>query len=71
MKQVRKWLILGIWEVCPNQAMNVVTRAISVKVSVAKLFFSQFSEFVLVKGWCVYICNRSSYKHMLIEINYT
>lgn len=51
--------------------MNVVTRAISVKVSVAKLFFSQFSEFVLVKGWCVYSCNRSSYKHMLIEINYT
>lgn len=33
--------------------MNVVTRAISVKVSVAKLFFSQFSEFVLVKGWCI------------------
>lgn len=51
--------------------MNVVTRAISVKVSVAKLFFSQFSEFVLVKGWCVYSCNRRSYKHMLIEINYT
>lgn len=35
--------------------MNVVTRAISVTVSVAKLFFSQFSEFVLVKGWCVCI----------------